>query len=307
MFITRRAFLEASAAGFTAATLGHTRLLAQQPGPAIRPTFASIRGNVGTMVGRGGTIGWLITGGGNVVVDTQFPEMASICLQFLAQQSKNQELKVVVNTHHHRDHTAGNAAVKDAARQIVGHHTVPQRMAAAAPPAGEAAAAPVVPPGTTFTNDWAVKVGHEEIELRHYGPAHTGGDAIVTFTSANVAHLGDLVFNRRHPFIDRAGGASIEGWINVLRRVVSDHTPETEYIFGHAGEGFAIRGRQADVTHMRNYLLALQAHVGAAVTAGKPREQVVKEAGILEGFREHGPLNEHVLTAAFDELTSKSK
>ena len=306
MPITRRTFLEASAAGISAATLGQVRLFGQQAPPPVKPTFASIRGNVGTMVGRGGTIGWLVTGGGNVVVDTQFPDMASICLQFLAQRSKNQELKAVINTHHHRDHTAGNATMKGTARQIVGHHNVPKLMQGVAPPAGGGAAdAAVVPPDTTFTNDWAVKVGHEEIELRHYGPAHTGGDAIVTFTRANVVHVGDLVFNRRHPFIDRAAGASIDGWINVLRRIVSDHTPETEYIFGHAGSDFPIRGRQADVAHMRNYLLALQAHVASAVKAGKPREQVVKEAGVLEGFPEHGPLNEHVLTAAFEEITAK--
>lgn len=302
MDISRRSFLAAATGTFPAATLGRSRLFNQQT-PSVRPTFSSIRGNVGTMIGRGGTIGWLITGGGNVVVDSQFPDMASICLQFLAQNSKNQELKVVANTHHHRDHTAGNAAFQKAARQIVGHQNVPRLLKAGSGPGAEQ---PPVPPGTTFTNEWAVKVGHEEIELRHYGPAHTGGDAIVTFASANVAHVGDLVFNRRHPFIDRAGGASIENWINVLRRIVSDHAPDTEYIFGHAGEGFPIRGRQADVDHMRNYLIALREHVGAAIEAGRSREELLATPSPLEGFADHGPLNEHVITAAWEELTSKA-
>lgn len=305
MPISRRDFLGASVAGLSAATLGPVPLLGQQPPPPAKPTFSSIRGNVGTMIGRGGTIGWLITGGGNVMVDTQFPDMASICQQFLAQRSNKQELKAVINTHHHRDHTGGNAAVKEAARQIVGHHNVPRLLAQAAASSTDTGAEAIVPPGTTFTNDWAVKVGHEEIELRHYGAAHTGGDAVVTFKNANVVHVGDLVFNRRHPFIDRAAGGSIEGWIQVLRRIVSDHTPETEYIFGHAGAGFAVRGREADVTHMRDYLLALQAHVGSAVKAGKSREQIVEQGGVLEGFRDHGPLNEHVLTAAYEEFTAR--
>lgn len=302
MSMSRRSFLARSAGFASAAAFWRPGAAISQTTP-VRPTFSSIRGNVGTMVGRGGTIGWLITGNGNLVVDSQFPEMAAICLKFLAQNSKNQELKVVVNTHHHRDHTAGNVAFTEAARQIVGHRNVPRLLEAAA--ASGSNADPPVAPGTTFTNDWAIKVGHEEIELRHYGPAHTGGDAVVTFKSANVVHVGDLVFNRRHPFIDRPGGASIEGWITFLRRIVSDHAPDTEYIFGHAGEGFPIRGRQADVDHMRNYLIALREHVAEAIKAGRAREELVKAPTTLDGFAEHGPLNEHVITAAWEELTSK--
>lgn len=299
MPVTRRAFLAAGVAGVP--LLSAVRTLGWQSGqaPAIRPTFSSIRGNVGTMVGRGGTIAWLITGNGNVVVDTQYPDMAAICLQFLAQQSKNQELKAVINTHHHADHTSGNATMQEPARQIVAHHQAVRLLKDAGGRAG--APAPAIP-DTTFTNDWALKVGHEELELRHYGAAHTGGDAIITFTAANVAHLGDLVFNRRHPYIDRAAGGTIEGWIQVLRRVVSDHSPETEYVFGHAGEGFPIRGREADVNLMRDYLIAVRTHVTDAVRAGTPLRQLIKSGGELKGFREWGPLNEHVLTAAFDEF-----
>lgn len=299
MTVSRRDFLAATVAGIPALTALRTSGAAAQPG--VRPTFSSIRGNVGTMVGRGGTIGWLITGNGNVMVDTQYPEMASICLQFLAQQSKDQELKVVVNTHHHGDHTAGNPTLREPARQIVAHQRAARLLKEA--PAREGGAPAI--PDTTFTNDWSIKVGHEEIELRHYGAAHTGGDAIVTFTAANVVHLGDLVFNRRHPFIDRGAGGTIDGWIQVLRRVVSDHTPETEYIFGHAGEGFSIRGREADVNHMRDYLIALREHVTSAIKAGTPAAQLIKAGGLLEGFADFGALNEHVLSVAFEEFAPK--
>ena len=297
MALSRRAFLAASLAGIPA--LSARRPFAGAAAqPAIKPTFSSIRGNVGTMVGRGGTIGWLVTGNGNVLVDTQYPEMAAICLQFLAQQSKKQELKVVVNTHHHGDHTSGNATVREPARQMVGHRNVERLLKTAAREKGVAP----VPPDTTFTNDWAIKVGHEEIELRHYGAAHTSGDAIVTFRSANVVHMGDLVFNRRQPYIDRASGGTIDGWIQVLRRAVSDHSPETEYIFGHAGEGFPIRGREADVNHMRDYLIGLRDHVKGAIAKGTSLDQLIKQGGVVPAAADFGPLNEHVLTAAYQEF-----
>lgn len=298
MAIHRRTFLAASAGALSAAALRRVRAFETQPQPD-RPTFSSIRGNVGTMIGKGGTIGWLVTGGGTVVVDSQTPAMAAICLQFLDQTSKGQELKVVVNTHHHADHTAGNAAFAPKAREIVGHRNVPGLMARAAD--GSPGSAPV-PPGTTFTNEWDAKVGHEEIELRHYGPAHTGGDVVVTFKKANVAHLGDLVFNGRHPVLDRTSGGSIAGWITLLRRVVSDHTPETEYIFGHAAPGLPIRGRRAEVTRMRDYLLALQAHVDQQVKAGTERTAIVTASVTLAGFETYGPLDERLLSAVHDEI-----
>lgn len=300
MPVSRRTFLAVSAMGFSGSALGRYRLEDGQQ-PPVRPTFSSIRGNVGTMIGRGGTIGWLVTGNGNVVVDTQFPDMASICLKFLSQQSKNQELKCVMNTHHHPDHTSGNATMREDARQIVAHQNVPKLLKGAAGGRVEGVAIP----DTTFTNEWAIKVGHEEIELRHYGAAHTGGDAVVTFTSANVVHVGDLVFNRRHPIIDRASGGSIASWINVLRRIVADHTPETEYIFGHAAPGASIRGRQADVDRMRDYLLALQSLVVDAIKAGRSRDDLVSSPPAMDGFAEYGPLNDHVLGAAFDEFAAR--
>lgn len=297
MEFTRREFLAASIAGFSGLGPRGVRLSSQQA-PSVRPTFSSIRGNVGTMIGRGGTIGWLITGNGTVVVDTQFPDMAAICQQFLAQQSKNQELKAVFNTHHHRDHTSGNAALRKAARQIVGHQNVPRLMKQT--PQDENP--PHVVPDTTFTNEWDFKVGHEEIEVRHWGPAHTGGDAIVTFTRANVVHLGDLVFNGRHPVIDRASGGSIEGWIQVLRRVVSEHSPETEYIFGHAEPAAAIRGRESEVNRMRDYLMALQSHVLSALKMGRLKDEQLKTGSVLEAFENYGPVPDPVLSAAYDEF-----
>ena len=101
----------------------------------------------------------------------------------------------------------------------------------------------------------------EVVALKYYGPAHTGGDSVVTFEKANVVHMGDLVFNRRHPFIDRPGGASSAGWITVLEQAVADHQDDTIYIFGHAGQGFPVTGSKADLLYMRDYLSALLDYV----------------------------------------------
>ena len=59
-------------------------------------------------------------------------------------------------------------------------------------------------PDTTFSESWSQKVGRETITARYYGRAHTDGDAVIHFENANIVHCGDLVFNRRFPYIDRS-------------------------------------------------------------------------------------------------------
>jgi glyoxylase-like metal-dependent hydrolase (beta-lactamase superfamily II) len=154
----------------------------------------------------------------------------------------------------------------------------------------------------TFTDTWREPVGREVLALRHYGPAHTGGDAVVTFETANVVHMGDLVFNRRHPYIDRPGGASIRNWITLLEAVPKHHDRDTLYIFGHAAPNFPVTGAATDLAYMRDYLAALLDHTRAQMQAGKSRDEIVKGTAILKGFADHGPLIERVLTAAYDEL-----
>jgi cyclase len=128
------------------------------------------------------------------------------------------------------------------------------------------------------------------------------GDAVITFEKANVAHVGDLVFNRRHPIVDRLAGASMANWIKVVEGIVPDHDDGTIYIFGHAGPNFPATGGKSDLLYMRDYLSALLDFVRGEMKAGKPREVIIKITDPQKGFPDHGPLTERVLTAAYDEL-----
>jgi glyoxylase-like metal-dependent hydrolase (beta-lactamase superfamily II) len=103
---------------------------------------------------------------------------------------------------------------------------------------GRAGAAP--PPeqvyaDRTFTDTWREQLGDEWISCKFYGRAHTSGDITITFERANVVHMGDLMFNRRHPVVDRPAGALMKNHISVLEAVAKDHNNDTIYIFGHAG------------------------------------------------------------------------
>jgi cyclase len=303
----RRTFLSASSAAIVAASLREWPAFAQGAPARPQPKFADLRAGTGIFTGRGGTIGWLVTEEGAVVVDSQFPGTAEACVEGIKRRSRR-GIHVLINTHHHGDHTAGNKIFRPAAKFIVAHANSAawQRMAAAEAKTD----ADQAYPDQTFPNVWQLKIGNERVVATYYGFAHTSGDVTVTFESANVVHMGDLVFNRFHPYIDREAGASIANWITVLERVPREHNADTTYIFGHGKDGFGVTGSRADVARFRDYLTALLDYTRKQIAAGRSREAIAR-ATVLPGFDEYeapDPPNVSLATAlgtAYDELTGQ--
>ena len=311
MPLSRRDFLASSALALGAGAFGQPALARawqqpptpaqppQQP-PQWAPVFTEIRRGVGQYMGRGGTIGYLINAGGVVVVDSQFPDSAKACVDGLSERSKNRGVDRLINTHHHGDHSAGNIAFKGVAKKVVAHEFAAGliKQAASAPNAAEN-----LPPDTTFTDSWREQIGDEWVRAKWYGRAHTGGDAVITFERANVAHMGDLMFNRRVPVIDRVNGAIVANWVNVLEKAAADHAADTIYIFGHAGTGHPVTGARAELMHFRDYLTALLNHTRAAVKAGQTKEQFTATTPTLTGFEAFGAHTARTLGIVYDEVT----
>ncbi len=299
MLQSRRHFLTGASALALAAALRPSRAIGQTPLPTSE--FTIIRGDVGMFVAQGGTIGWMVSADGVVVVDAQMPPTSQPCLDGLAARSGNRRIDCLFNTHHHLDHTGGNAVFRSTAKHIIAHRRVPELQKTAARPGTDQVYA-----DTVFEERWAISLGAETITAIACGPAHTAGDSIVHFAQANVIHMGDLVFNRRLPVLDRPGGCRIARWIDVLERTAGDFPPDTRYIFGHAKPGFPVRGTREDLLVQRDFLAAVLDHVRREIQAQRSREAIIAAAVALKGFADHGPLNERVLAPAYDELTEKA-
>jgi glyoxylase-like metal-dependent hydrolase (beta-lactamase superfamily II) len=322
MPFSRRDFLAASAAMTLGAVLGQPlRVLASQTAQAV---FTPVRRNVGTFTMRGGTVGWLVNRRGVAVVDTQFPAEARALLAGLRERSGSRGVDVLLNTHHHGDHTGGNGVFRGVARRVVAHGMADQHMRRAPQPPQQAQPAqqpppppqqqtqppPAAPlyPDTTFTHSWSTEIGDERIVARHHGRGHTSGDAVITFERANVVHMGDLGFHRRHPVVDRAAGASMRNWTRLLEQVVNAHARDTIYIFGHAGEGLPVTGSPADLLRFRDYLGAVLAFVERHVAAGRSREEILAMRAPLAGFEAWGPFGQagarDPISVAYEEVTT---
>jgi cyclase len=308
MFVSRREFLAASAGALTLASFGRASAFGQAAGSTPGTSFTDVRRNVGIFTGRGGTIGWLVNKDAVVVVDTQFPDTAAICLDGIKKKGAGRSIDLLFNTHHHPDHTMGNGVFKPASRRIVAHKNVPglQRKAAAdSPDKGE----PLVVADATFENTWSDQVGDERVTAAYYGPGHTSGDAAVQFERAHVVHMGDLLFHDMHPFVDRQAGASVQNWMTAVETIAREMPVDTIFIAGHARPGAAVTVDRKVVLKQRDYFDAVLTLARKGIAQGRSRDAVMA-ASTLPGF-DHYHSNPPALTlgnvlgVAYDELTSK--
>ena len=255
------------------------------------------------------TIGWFSSKDAVAAIDTQFPDTAAVFLEGLPSR-EGRMLDVVINTHHHGDHTSGNPVLKPAARHIVAHENVPELQRRAAERAQPSTVEKQVYADVTFPDTWRAELGEEVVQARYFGRAHTRGDIVIHFEKANVVHTGDLLFNRVFPVIDRVGGASIQNWTKVLERIAATYPRDAVYIFGHGSASFGVTGSQADLFVFRDYLSALLDHVQKQIAAGMTKEEIVtlKEFPGFPDFNQPGPSSRLPanLASAYDELMEGS-
>ncbi len=242
-----------------------------------------IRGRVGYFTEKGGTIAWMIDGKRSAIVDTQFPEQAAN-LQTQMNIVTDDKIDIIFNTHHHGDHTSGNVFFKEKVKTIIAHtnSSINQKNAAVQKNSLKDALLPT----QTFDNTYNTKVGNENIHCYYYGAAHTNGDAIIHFAESNVAHLGDLVFNRRFPYIDMGSGASIKNWIQVHDHIINQFDKDTIFIAGHAGQGYDVIINKEDIKAFQNYLTKLLELGEKSIKEGKTKEQVLTNYKSLPGAEE---------------------
>ena len=156
---------------------------------------------------------------------------------------------------------------------------------------------------TTFDKDWKTTVGKETVSARHYGPAHTGGDIVITFEQANVAHMGDLMSFQRNPRADRPAGASIRNWIRPREHGQGPQPRHDLHLRPLEGRRARDRVEQGSARTAR--LLHRDAGPRAkGIASGKSKDEIVKVAAIPGFERYEGTPT--ALEAAYQELTAKS-
>jgi cyclase len=257
-----------------------------------------VQGNVFMVVGRGGNTAVQIGHEAVVVVDTQTADAADELLAAIATLSR-QPIRHIINSSADLEHTGGNEVVSragtyvrlidsfdprgsNADAAIIAHVNVLGRLSS---PTGTVAAASsgAWPSDTYFTEEWALFVNGEALQLLHVPAAHSDGDTMVFFRRSDVIVTGDIFHPSAYPDIDSARGGSIAGLIEGLNTIIDIAIP------GENQEGGTVvipgHGRLSDETEVANYrdmVTIVRDRVAAMIAADMTIDQVLAEKPTLD-------------------------
>ncbi len=257
--------------------------------------------DIGVFSEKGGTILFMLNKEGTIVVDAQFPDTAQHLIDELKTKTEK-PYRLLINTHHHGDHTAGNVAFKDLVPHVLAHANSKTNQQNSA--VKQKTEDKQLYPDQTYTDTWCETIGKEKICLHYFGAGHTNGDSLVHFQHSNIVHMGDLVFNRRHPFIDKSAGADISNWIKLLDKATTTFDRKTQYVCGHAAEGFDITIKADDLKAFGDYLGNVLKFVADEIKAGKTKEDILKATEIPGSPEWKGNGIDRPLNAAYQELAT---
>ncbi len=180
--------------------------------------------------------GFVVADDGVVAVDTCATERRTRDFLAAVARVSAAPLRVLVNTHHHGDHTHGNYLTHPAT--IVGHERCRELVIASGISHYEGVFEGAdwghlepAPPMLTFTERIDVWAGDLQVELHYIGtPAHTTNDVVAWLPERRVLFAGDLVFNGGTPFVVMGSVSGALASIERLRRfdatvVVPGHGP----------------------------------------------------------------------------------
>src|SRR5499427_7640809 len=216
-----------------------TWVLAQeQDFSKVQIKVTKVAGNVYMLEGAGGNIGASVGEDGIVIVDDQYAPLADR-IQAALKGITSLPVRFIINTHYHEDHTGGNAYFQKQA-PIIAQDNVRKRLEAGGGAGNGASihmdfkpapkeALPII----TFDHDVTVHLNGEDIRALYFPAGHTDGDSIIFFPKSNVVHMGDDFVRYGFPFIDLAGGGSVQGMIAAMEDVIPKLPADVKVIPGH--------------------------------------------------------------------------
>ncbi len=213
-------------------------------------------------------------------------------------------MTTIINTHTHGDHVSGNVAFP-ATVEVITQEKTKTYMDQTNPVYGLQTKPPDNIfkqnggrglPTRTFKDELTIGRGDDQIDLRYFGPAHTGGDAFVIFRTHRVMHVGDTMPTRALPIMDKNNGGTGVGYAATIAKASREKGVDT-IINGHN----PTTTTPADLRIYSEFLADFVKFVQDAKKAGKTVDDVVstwKTPDKYTGYNAPDPANQTAVTAA---------
>jgi glyoxylase-like metal-dependent hydrolase (beta-lactamase superfamily II) len=236
-------------------------------------TVIKLRGNVSVLDGSGGNIAVLTGEDGKLLVDAGITASRLRLTEALAGLTSH-PVKHLINTHWHFDHTDGNEWLHSVGAEITAHENTRKHLSETTqvnawnftfPPSPQGAL-----PTQVFQTDLKLHLNGEDLTLNYYSPAHTDSDISVTFSNADILHVGDTWWNGHFPFIDYNTDGSIDGMIRAAEKNIAKVTAKTIVIPGHGPVG-----DKAGLLEFRDMLVTVRDHVAKLKSQGKSLRELL--------------------------------
>ena len=182
----------------------------------------------------GGNVGVSIGDSGVAMIDNGYSDVLDILRAEVAKLT-DKPVDYLINTHVHGDHTGNNTAFGDDGTLIISHDNLRANLVSKGIYNGkEYVSAPEAAiPVLTFADKMTLHINGDAAKIVHFAKAHTDGDAVIFFQRDNIIHTGDILFNKRFPYIDQSNGGSLSGVILALQGISELADDNTKIIPGH--------------------------------------------------------------------------
>ena len=267
------------------------------------PTISTerITDNLHVLFGNGGNI--LVSTGddGVLLVDDQMPEAKNVILRAIRKLG-GRSVDYIINTHWHFDHAEGNNVFGPSGAQIIAQENSRYMMLNPQPINLSFIVYPQQPypleavPEITYKNSMNLHLNGDQIELYHFGHAHTTGDSAVYLRDSNVLHMGDVFNMTGPPFIDADNGGSIDGIIHFCEEILKVVNDETIVVPGHGPISTT-----GDIQTYIDMLIVVRDRIRSLIEEGKTLEEILASDPSKE-WREkfgEGPFIQGVIDRAY--------
>lgn len=254
---------------------------------AVEIATHHVRGTVHYVSGRGGNIGLSVGDDGVIMIDDQFAPLTDRIVAAIEGIS-NGDVRFLINTHVHGDHTGGNENLGRMGILILAQDRVRARLAERLPE--------VALPTLTYSEDITIYLNGEEVHIFPVPASHTDGDSVIYFKDSDVMIAGDVFRTVAFPVIDRNNGGTLPGTIETLGIIAGRAGPDTKIVPGHG-----VVSTREDVVEFRDMVIDVADRVSELVGQGMTYEQVAA-AGPTASYEAKWGDPERFLTAVYAEL-----